>query len=89
MQICPVQLPFMRQPAHIIFLLTAIWSAQTVPATAADYPTKPLRLIVPFPPGGTTDILARLIGPKLTEMVEAAERDWNPARMIALNIPSL
>jgi len=32
------------------------------------YPTKPVRMIVPFPPGGGNDLLARLIGQKLSEM---------------------
>lgn len=36
-------------------------------AGAQSYPLKPIRIIVPFPPGGTSDILSRLIGPKLTE----------------------
>jgi len=38
-----------------------------LPAHAQDYPTKPVRLIVPYPPGGGNDTLARLFGAKLTQ----------------------
>jgi tripartite-type tricarboxylate transporter receptor subunit TctC len=38
-----------------------------IPALAQNYPAKSIRLITPFPPGGTTDLLARLIGQKLAE----------------------
>ncbi|MCC6535631.1 MAG: tripartite tricarboxylate transporter substrate binding protein [Burkholderiales bacterium] len=34
---------------------------------AANYPTRPVRIVIPYPPGGTSDILARLIGVKVTE----------------------
>ena len=34
---------------------------------AADFPAKPIRLIVPWPPGGGTDVFARVIGQKLSE----------------------
>jgi tripartite-type tricarboxylate transporter receptor subunit TctC len=40
-------------------------TAQLVMAQA--YPTRPIRIIVPFPPGGTSDILSRTIGQKLSE----------------------
>ena len=36
-------------------------------AFAADYPSRPIRVIVPFTAGSATDMLARMIGPKLTE----------------------
>ncbi len=36
-------------------------------ASAQDYPNKPVKWVVPYPPGGTTDILARLIGQYLSE----------------------
>jgi len=36
-------------------------------AQAADYPTKPVRWVVPYPPAGTTDVLARIVAQWLTE----------------------
>jgi tripartite-type tricarboxylate transporter receptor subunit TctC len=46
----------------------ALALALAVPAAAQQaYPARPIRVISPYPAGGTTDLLARLIGPKLTE----------------------
>ena len=52
----------------VIFLLLAALAAAGAGA-AENYPAKPVRLIVPFPPGGGTDIVARLMGQKFGEQV--------------------
>ena len=55
-----------------VLLCTAVFfiadaTAQTAPSgSAATYPNRPIRIVVPFPPGGTSDILTRLIGAKVT-----------------------
>ena len=41
--------------------------AATVPATAADYPVKSVRVVVPFPPGGGADTISRVLFTKLSE----------------------
>ena len=54
--------------------LTALWILSTlllghtaIAQTAANYPNKPLKIVVPFPAGGTSDVLARIFGQKITE----------------------
>lgn len=50
---------------HLSLLLAGL--SLSLAAAAADYPTKPVTVIVPFPPGGSTDTIARAISAKLTE----------------------
>ena len=61
----------MNNPAcrrRVLTFLIALCALASLPAVAQDanWPTKPVRFIVPFPPGGTTDPLARLVGARLT-----------------------
>jgi tripartite-type tricarboxylate transporter receptor subunit TctC len=53
---------------HILFAILLI-ATIAAPVWAQSYPARPLRLILPFPPGGATDILGRIVGQKLGEQL--------------------
>lgn len=61
----------MKNINKIKCLLACAMLAAAVPAAAqgsAKFPTKPVRIIVAFPPGSSTDIVARVVGERLTEL---------------------
>ena len=63
---------FIMRPANIIATLVASLSLN---AAAQNWPSKPIRMLVPYPAGGTSDILARLMGPRMTET-------WGPQVLV-------
>src|SRR3712207_5895415 len=54
------------------FVLRALAAAAVIglygtQATAQDYPTKPVKLVIPYPPGGPTDLVGRLVAQRLSD----------------------
>lgn len=56
---------------HLMLLIIAVasgWLA-AAPAWSQGYPSRPVRMIIPFPPGGSLDIAMRVIAPKMSEVM--------------------
>jgi tripartite-type tricarboxylate transporter receptor subunit TctC len=52
----------------VLLAAVGVLAALTIPAAAqSDYPNRPVRLIIPFPPGGSNDVVGRMIGTQLSE----------------------
>lgn len=52
-----------------IALSSSLLIMHAAPVAAQSYPTKPIRIIVPYSPGGSTDVLFRIFAPRLTEVL--------------------
>ena len=61
-----------------LFALVAASLAIT-PAPAQDYPSRPITLVVPYAAGGGNDVMARIVGEKMSEDARPAGRDREPA----------
>jgi tripartite-type tricarboxylate transporter receptor subunit TctC len=57
----------MSMKLAIAVLCAAFLAGSAGAQPAAQFPSKPIRILIPFPPGGTNDILARVLGPRLTD----------------------
>ena len=57
----------MNKYVRSILILAALFGAQTVCAQAPAYPSRPIRMVVPFPPGASNDLMARVAAQHMTE----------------------
>ena len=71
----------MVRRAIFIAAISSRWALlPSRPRMADDYPSRPITLIVPFPPGGGVDTIARVMGHKLSRRARPADHHREPAR---------
>src|SRR2546425_2251340 len=66
-----------RPPRSTLFPYTTLFRS------AQDYPTRPIRLIATYPPGGTVDITARILQPRLSEALGRSEEHTSELQSLA------
>lgn len=59
----------MRSRLHLVAALALAAVLPFTPAAAQDFPRKPVKIIVPFPPGGTPDMLSRVLAQRATQLL--------------------
>src|SRR5262249_11478645 len=60
---------YRRLSAAVLFVAVALLAATSLVAAQQPWPTKPIRIIAPVPPGSTNDLLARIVADKLSGML--------------------
>lgn len=59
----------MKRPLLVLAAMMAFGTTPATQAQPADFPSRPVRIVVPFAPGGATDVIARVVGQKVSDLL--------------------